>query len=175
MNNIKSSLFIIYVTSKIRDHSQRTTTQFHPFSPPIHLPTHPLSIFLSRMIQVSPTTFLHQFAVLHFLSPHQRITTPLPKGRLCNVEEMIVKSCTSARQRRVVLSFEYLDWKGRRGGWRPNKGWHRRGGSLSEAGRNLGPLNRVFREIYEIWTDKVGNKNGAPEKEGKRLVDGVGG
>ena len=35
-------------------------------------------------------------------------------------------------------------------------------------GRNLGPLNRVFREIYEIWTDKVGNKSELPSKKEKR-------
>lgn len=72
------------------------------------------------------------------------------------------KKLYDVRARVGLLSFEYLDWKSRRGGWR-FAGSQRRWGD----GRNLGPLNRVFREIYEIRTDKVGNKSRAPEKDGK--------
>lgn len=60
-------LIISYIHTRHKQNSQRIT---HRNSIQFHHPL--LSIFLARMIQVSPTTFLH------FLSPHHR--PPSQKG-----------------------------------------------------------------------------------------------
>lgn len=73
-----------------------------------------------------------------------------------------------------ALSFEYLDWKGRQEGWRfaGKRGGAWVDGGGRSTGRNLGPLNRVFREIYEIRTDKVGNKSRAETGERREKIGG---
>lgn len=82
----------------------------------------------------------------------------------------------------MVLSFEYLDWKGRRGGWRLNKGWHRRGREGFERGQGATWDRLIAFSVKFMRSEPIRweIRTEPPRKKGKdwwmgREIEGAGG